>query len=509
MCNNSSKMYALSTLVLILFVINACSPSGMAGGGRTASSQERDADRAAITIMANLHAAEVPSETIELLLEEKTGYLLDLHWTPDGSYEEKFNAAMATDTLPEAVFLKNGEMLDLVRDPIRSGMFWEIGPLLADYPNLSKLKPEILRNSSVDGRIYAIYQERPMSRQGIIYRKDWADRLGLDAPQTLEDLYGLLRAFTYDDPDGNGKQDTFGLADRSDLIFGAFKTVATYFGVPNGWGEKDGQLLPEFMFPEYIEAMNFFRRLHEEGLINRDYPVTAKTDQQELFITGQAGVYVGAMGDVNSLQLKAREANPRALFDVHNRIAGPKGERVWATTGYGTLVLFPKSSVTSEEELGDMLTLFDRLMEPELANLLRWGIEGEHYTIQNGSAVPIDDIAKMQKDVKAYHALEVGGPGSIEGYLGSDFMLDVKDKAERLTRDNESMLVYNPTLMLDSPTFNERGARLYEYIQDATYQYMLGMIGEEAFRGVVDRWLAEGGRSMIDEYSAAYNAASE
>jgi len=395
-----------------------------------------------------------------------------------------------------------------VRDPIRSGMFWEIGPLLAEYPNLSKLRPEILRNSSVDGRIYAIYQERPLSRQGIIYRKDWADRLGLDAPRTIEQLYEMLRAFTHDDPDGNGKQDTFGLADRSDLVFGAFKTVATYHGVPNGWGEQEGQLMPEFMFPEYIEAMNFFRRLHEEELMNRDFPVTAKTDQQELFIAGQAGVYVGAMGDVNGLQLKASELNPEALFDVHNRIAGPKGDRVWATTGYGTLVLFPKSAVTSEEELADILSFFDRLMEPEIANMLRWGIGGEHYTLQNGRAVPIDDVGKMQKDVKAYHALEVGGPGSIEGYLGSDFMLDVKDKAEQLTRDNESMLVYNPALALDSPTFNERGARLHEYIQDATYHYMLGMIDEAAFQRVVDRWLEEGGRTIIGEYNAAYDGNS-
>src|SRR5690606_24028410 len=104
----SATMYALSSLVLLLFTVNACSPLDRAASGPAAQTQERDADRAPITIMANLHTPEVPSETIELLLEEKTGYRLDLHWTPDGSYEEKFNAAMATDTLQEAVFLKNG-----------------------------------------------------------------------------------------------------------------------------------------------------------------------------------------------------------------------------------------------------------------------------------------------------------------------------------------------------------------------------------------------------------------
>jgi putative aldouronate transport system substrate-binding protein len=501
MGNNSRKMYALSAIVLLM-ILAACSPLDMVGGSPAATSQAKDAERATITIMANLHTSEVPSRTIELLLEEQTGFKLDIHWTPDGSYEEKFNAAMATDTLQEAVFLKNGEMLNLVRDPIRSGMFWEIGPLLEDYPNLSRLNAEILHNSSVDGRVYGIYQERPLSRQGLIYRKDWADRLGLAPPRTIDELYEMLRAFTQDDPDGNGRMDTFGLADRSDLVFGAFKTIASYFGVPNGWGEQEGQLMPDFMFPEYMHTMNFFRRLHEEGLMNRDFPVTAKTDQQELFITGQAGVYVGAMGDVNSLQLRAREAESGAVFDVHNRIAGPLGERVWATTGYGTLVLFPKSSVANEDELADILTFFDRLMEPETANLLRWGIEGEHHTIRSGRAVPSDDIAKMQKDVTPYHALEIGGPSTIEDYLQFDFNLEAKDKAELLTRDNESMLVYNPALMLDSPTNNERGARLFESIQDATYQYILGMIDEQGFRQAVERWLELGGQAIIDEYNA-------
>lgn len=154
----------------------------------------------------------------------------------------------------------------------------------------------MLNNTSVDGKLYSLYQERALSRQGIIYRKDWADRLGLQAPTTLDELYLMLKGFTFDDPDGNGKQDTYGLTDRNDLIYGAFKTISSYFGTPNDWGWKDGSLLPEFMFPQYMETMKLFRQLHEEGIINPNFPVTSKQDQQELFVKGKAGVYVGAMG---------------------------------------------------------------------------------------------------------------------------------------------------------------------------------------------------------------------
>jgi putative aldouronate transport system substrate-binding protein len=198
-------------LLLAGFSSLAVGCSGHPAAGRMA---DGGTDRTRITIFANLHTEEVPDKLIEELLEERTNTELEIQWIPDGSYDEKVNAAIVTGSLPHALFLKNAASLPDFRDEMRSGMFWEIGSRLQRYPNLSRLKPEMLRNLSVDGRIYGLYQERPLSRQGVIYRKDWADRLGLKAPESIGDLYEMLWRFTHDDPDGNGLDDTIGLADR-------------------------------------------------------------------------------------------------------------------------------------------------------------------------------------------------------------------------------------------------------------------------------------------------------
>ncbi|TLS49222.1 extracellular solute-binding protein [Paenibacillus antri] len=499
---NQRWIYVALAAAAALLSLSGCagSISGF-GGAAPERAAEGGADVPRISIMANLHTPEVPSALIETMLEEATGVELTFQWTPDGSYEEKFNASMATGTMPDAVYLKNASMLTFLREPMQSGLFWEIGPYLEEFPNLGRLQTEVLRNTAVEGKVYGLYQERPLSRQGVIFRKDWADRLGLQAPATIDELYTMLYQFTYRDPDGNGVDDTIGLTDRSDLVYGAFKTVLSYFGAPNGWGEKDGRLVPEFMFPEYRETMLFFRKLHEEGLINRDFPVTAKADQQELLTMGKAGVYIGAMGDVHSLQTKAAQSNPYAVLDVHNRVAGPKGERVWATPGFGTVVLFPKSAVRTEEELRQVLGFFDELMTPELANLLHWGVEGVHYTVENGKAVPSDDFDLKYKDVKPYQGIEIGGPNTIDGFLESDFRMPVKGKADRLTKENDSMLVLDPTTGLHSRTFDERGMRLQEIVRDATYHFILGMIDEAGFEAEVQRWLQEGGERIIEEFN--------
>lgn len=60
--------------------------------------------------------------------------------------------------------------------------------------------------------MYALYQGRPLSSQGMFFRQDWADKLGLSAPQNVDELYAMIEKFTNEDPDGNGKKDTIGLA---------------------------------------------------------------------------------------------------------------------------------------------------------------------------------------------------------------------------------------------------------------------------------------------------------
>ncbi|GAA0854793.1 extracellular solute-binding protein [Bifidobacterium pullorum subsp. gallinarum] len=506
------KASSILAIVIALSVLAGCgggssAPAATGTSNGSAVQGENKSEPVAISIMANLHTPEVPSDMIEKLLEEKTGTKLEIQWVPDGTYDEKVNASFATGTLPQVTYLKNAASLVNMRDAIRNGQFWEIGPLLDQYPNLSRLKPEVLKNTAVDGKIYALYREVPLSRQGIIYRKDWADKLGLSAPTHIDEFYNMLKQFKENDPDGNGKDDTIPLTDRNDLVYGAFKTISSWLGTPNNWGEKDGKLAPEFMFPEYMETMNFFKKLHQEGLINQDFPVTSKTDQQNLFITGKSGVYIGAMGDVSSLHPKVVEVNPDAELDVQNKIeGGPNGYGIWSVPGYGSVILFPKTAIKTEEDLNNVLTFMDQLMSPELGNLIYWGVEGTHHKLEDGKVIPSEDTKLTDREVKPYQAIQVGGPLTIEGFYEPKHMLPVKAKSEEMITENNDYLIEDPSAALDSKTFNEKGVQLQEMIKDGTYRYMLGDIDEAGFQSVVDNWLKSGGQQIIDEFNVSYSS---
>ncbi|MGE7052343.1 extracellular solute-binding protein, partial [Paenibacillus glucanolyticus] len=91
--------YVFLTLA-VLIVSAACLSMARSSGeddGSTSSGR-----LTSISIMANLHTAQVPSDWIEKWLEERTGTQLDIQWVPDGSYDQKVYASLATGTLPQA-----------------------------------------------------------------------------------------------------------------------------------------------------------------------------------------------------------------------------------------------------------------------------------------------------------------------------------------------------------------------------------------------------------------------
>lgn len=67
-----------------------------------------------------------------------------------------------------------------------------------------------MSNYAIDGRLYGLPLERGLSRDALTYRYDWLQNLGLEEPKTVEDLVNMFLAFTNDDPDGNGEDDTYG-----------------------------------------------------------------------------------------------------------------------------------------------------------------------------------------------------------------------------------------------------------------------------------------------------------
>lgn len=491
------KALTIASSLVVALTLGSC-------GNPTGSDSPNDsASLPVITIMIPLHFPQEPDPALIERIGRLTDARLDVDWVRDEIYADKLNAALTMNAMKQATFVKYTDYMGM-KSALRSGMFWEIGPYLKDYPNLSRLDEDILSQTSVDGKLYGLYTERLSSRQGIILREDWLDRLGLEPPETPEELYEVLRRFTHDDPDGNGARDTFGLADRNDLIFGAFKTLSSYMGTPNNWEIQARAFVPEFATPQYVDTMNYMKRLYDEKLVNPDFVVTSKEIQRNLFITGQAGVYIGSMTDVDRLAEETQEFDPDARLTVVNRIAGPKGYQIWSIPNYNGLFLFSKSAIKTEEVLRQVLAYFDRSMEADVANLMKYGVEGRHYTLVGDEVhLPERSAQPYASEIDPLYGLMIADLGNpnVKNVVRGDKLLAL---AEKLSKDNEKFIVRDPTVNLESDVFDAKSAELQQIITDATYNYILGKIDLAGFDKEVAKWRTNGGNEIIAQFERSY-----
>lgn len=100
---------------------------------------------------------------------------------------------------------------------VDAGLLVDVAPYMDRYTNMrdyyNSIDPGILFYASDDdGHIYRIPGDvAEPACETLWIRKDWLDNLNLPVPTTLDELENVLYAFTNDDPDGNGVDDTYGL----------------------------------------------------------------------------------------------------------------------------------------------------------------------------------------------------------------------------------------------------------------------------------------------------------
>lgn len=497
------KRKRLKLAVITMFstlLLNACS-SGT--NVKNAAETVKEDEKAVISWLNILHTASPPTDTVLNKIEEATNADIQFSWIPDASKEERLNTALASDSLADIVTIS---ILDnsSVRNALKAGVFWEVGPYLDEFPNLAEISQDTRNSASIEGKLYGIPFQKDLARNGVIIRKDWLDKLGLKVPKTTGELMEVAKAFTEQDPDGNGIKDTTGFIDRSDLIYGAFKTLGSYFGTPNIWSvSEDGKVTPEFETEGYAKAMDYMKQLFDGGYINQEFAVTAKKDQQEGFAQGKAGIYVGAIFDSKNLLNLAKGVQDGMELVMVNDITstGNESDRaIWsANNGIGGLITFPKSEVKDEKELKRVLQFMNDLMSEEVYALMTYGIEGVHYTMDAEMAVTIKDTNLWQQEVQPFASSR---PKETGFKIHDEDPL--KTEAVRLIQENAQYAVLNPMFSLESETYSSQGSELQKTITDATYKYILGKINLEEFKEEVSSWRKAGGDKIISEYEAAY-----
>jgi putative aldouronate transport system substrate-binding protein len=432
-------------------------------------------------------------------IQTVTNTELKFNWVPSATYSDKLSATVASGELPSVITVLN-QKAPFIVNSVRSGMFWELGPYLKEYKNLSRMNPIALNAISIDGKVYGIYRERDLARDGITLRKDWLDNLGLKEPNTIDEFYNVMKAFTLNDPDKNGKNDTIGLVEQQEPA--GWRTMLAWHGGPADWEIKDGKASPAHLSPAYMETMKFYKKLYDEKLMNLDFAVVK--DGRQVMNKGTAGAWVANLNDANGIEEQAKKVDPKAKMTLIGALEGPKGKRTIAGSGSYGIFMIPKTSVKTEAEVKQILNYFDKLSDKEMQNMLYNGIEGRQYTVENGEYKKTTD-PKMLVEYGMGDSSQLAVLRDEVTTYGSELV----HQRDKVWKENAKIAIENPVNAFISDTYSEKGKELDKLIADARTKFIMGAIDENAWKKVTEQWMQNGGSKIIEEYTAEYNKAAK
>jgi hypothetical protein len=132
-----------------------------------------------------------------------------------------------------------------------------------------------LLQATKDGVLFAIPKHQPQPEYYYIQmRQDWLDKLGLKQPTTDTELMKVAEAFTFKDPDGNGKADTWGFStpnlDTMADHWGGLDVFQSMYGNP-GWYVENGKALNPTLSGTRLKFLKYFRGAVEKGVMDPDY----------------------------------------------------------------------------------------------------------------------------------------------------------------------------------------------------------------------------------------------
>lgn len=444
-------------------------------------------------------------------------------------FTELLSLRVASDEAPDIFQVRSfGDFKTFYDNQVMYGfseeVFKEFAPSI--YEILLNESPNAFRYTRLDGEnLYGVAGVRFHNQfvQPVVWRQDWLENVGIDSiPDTLEEVEEALYKFTREDPDQNGRDDTYGLSQWGmDAIFSMFGYSPMPFGSTMIWQENDGKLVYGGAQPEMKEALALLSKWYADGIIDPEF-ITSENKGGDgrlshSLINGRIGFTSGqeyfAWSPVEPKGMNINEfynTNPNAS---ENALAvtlppiGTDGNRSnyqWPAIT-PSVYAFSKDLENEPDKFGKILEVFNHTLSDYDNYLTSWfGIEGEHWEMVDDAPTSIGiytDNAERTR-IGAYTHMAFNLEPDV--YWGVMFK-DRTEWAKSLGLDTQAVGHRNE-LMTALPSMNRYQAELIKIRQEAYIAIITGDKPVDFFDEFVDNWNASGGSTLLEEANEWYSS---
>lgn len=280
----------LVSLLLVIMMASLLAAPGLADGNFNETGLPIVNEPITLKIAATRHPNDATASFNEkhAIIQAAKETNINIEWIEITNGDTDSVAVLLAGDMPD-VFLGNLLSDSIIQE--NSNMFLVLNDLLETYcPNVYALYEADFdgwRNflTYPDGNIYGLagqfLESKTGSMRGVQWiNKEWLDKLNLDVPTTLDELYNVLVAFRDNDVNGNG--------DPSDEIPMNFSqshnesdlwNFITSWGIPGYYDIVDGKVIPTMNTEGFRSFLEFCHKLVDEKLLN----VEGLTSTQEQY----------------------------------------------------------------------------------------------------------------------------------------------------------------------------------------------------------------------------------
>ena len=337
-------------------------------------------------------------------ITEETGVSVNFI-TPMGNEDEKVNALIASEKLPDLITL--GYWDPKIDTLIEKNMVYALNELADEYDvYFYEVTDEAALNwyTKEDGNIYA-YPNSSISPQDLeendaigsnqtfLVRKDIYEAIGSPDMSTPEGFANAVRkaAELYPEVDGGPLIPIGAHTFDSQGSVSFDKYLMNFLAVP--W-EKDGKMYDRYTDPEYLTWLKMFRELGEEGLLANDIFVDTRTQMEEKVANGRYFCMIYQYTDMLTQQRILLENNPESIYIAVEGPRNSKGDDPTLTTtsinGW-TVTMISKNCKCPERAIAFM----DYLMSEQGQMRIYLGVEGVTYDMVDGKPVLKEEVKEL------------------------------------------------------------------------------------------------------------------
>ncbi|MDX1341615.1 MAG: extracellular solute-binding protein [Reinekea sp.] len=305
--------------------------------------------------------------------------------------KELFNLMLVSGDLPDIV---GGDALkESFNQYGMEGAFVPLNDLIEKHaPNIKKfLDAHPIVKSAVtapDGNIYFMpYIPDGKPGRGYFIRQDWLDKLGLEVPTNIDELYDVLVAFRDNDPNGNGKKDEVPFFNREPEE--AIRLV-TFFGARSTGSDSYHDFLYEpsgVTHPYTTEAFKYgisqVAKWYKEGLIDKEIYTRKNKARDQLLGNDVGGFTHDWFASTAGYNDKLADDIPGFKFlpilppaDVNGRVMEEHGRAIVKPDGWAITV--------ANKHPVETIKLFDFYFTELGRTISNFGVEGLTYDMVNG-----------------------------------------------------------------------------------------------------------------------------